>query len=275
MITFNSQYIENQVRERFERTFFSELTPPSKTEALNKEDLQKIECISIGCSDSFWGIRSSAMHKFWHTEMSTHWCGYTWCSLDLDFNELIKTDGWEDDLKQFSHIHTFYCTEQVSIDLISNFKKLANFGLSGMDISDWSFLTGFQNLYTVSLNRCGSDGNQAVKFLCNLYGTQKHHPARNDTVQFIGVTCMSVDDLTPFVRIGDSLHLCELNLSNNNISDISPLSGASVDTMILNNNDIEDITQFERSKIYWLDLDNNRLKPEDIRKTEDDNNIYL
>ena len=284
MVSFHSQYIENQVRERFERTAFREWTPPSGSQFLTQDDLLKIECISIGCSDKFWGIRSSAMHKFWQTEMSTYWCSFTWCSLDLDYNEMIKSDGWEDDLKLFSHIHTFYCAKQVPLELISSFKELANLGLSNMDIHDWSILTGFQNLYTISLNRCGSNGNQAIKCLCDLYMKQKENQKRlvpgnihvyTNELLFMAVAGMCVNDLTPFMHVGESLQLCELNLSNNAIKDISPLSGACVDTLILNNNEIENIDLFDRSRIYWINLDDNRLKQEDIVKNSDANSTYL
>ena len=55
----------------------------------------------------------------------------------------------------------------------------------------------------------------------------------------MAVAGMCVNDLTPFMHVGESLQLCELNLSNNVIRDISPLSGACVDTLILNKNEIE------------------------------------
>ena len=134
MVSFNSRYVENQVREILRRTIFpgAGRMPLLEAQVLTHECLTKIEYITIGCDVR--DIRGSAMHNFWQTEMSTPWCSFTWCSLNLDYDELIKSDGWVDDLKQFSHIHTFYCAKQVPYDLISNFKNVQNFGLSDMDI---------------------------------------------------------------------------------------------------------------------------------------------
>ena len=66
----------------------------------------------------------------------------------------------------------------------------------------------------------------------------------------------------------------ELNLSNNAISDISPLSGACVDTMILSNNEIKNIDRFEGATIEWLVLDGNQLGDEDIQKLSNANTVY-
>ena len=250
VLTFKSPHIEKRVRERLKT-----LEPLT----LTQEDLLQIECISI--SESYIGdIRCTAIIRIWDTEMSSYFCAYSWMSLNLDYRELIKTDGWEEDLKYFSHIHTFYCDAQIPPELFYYFTNLENLGLSNINISDWSFLLGFQILYTVSLDKCGSEGNQAIKNICELYAAQKEkgknkvRPEDIPLVSFVAVIGMGVNDLSPFKRLGEpfatSADLCELNLSNNAISDISPLSGFRIDTLILNDNTIsrreEDLAVAER-----------------------------
>ena len=279
MISFNSKYIENKVRKILGLTIFPGvgLKPVSDTQVIFQECLRDINCISIGCASSFWGIRDSKMHEFWQSEMSTPWNSFSWCSLDLDYDELITTDGWEDDLKLFSHIHTFYCAKQVPDELITIFKKLNNLELSDMDIRDWSILANFQHLYTVSLDNCGCEGNRAIEFLCDLYLSQIEEEKKlgnkdiSAYLSFMGVVGMCVNDLSPFARIGKSLQLDELNLSNNAIGDVSPLFGASVDTLILSNNEIENIDGFEFINTYWININGNRLNAEDMRKVENSN----
>ena len=260
MIVFKSQYIETTVRERLQ------IPEPAK---LTQDELIRIECISI--SKSYIGdIRSTAIIRIWYTEMSTYFSSYSWSSLNLNYNELIKTDGWEEDLRLFSHIHTFFCDEQVPRSIFNYFTELENLGLSNINISDWSFLSMFQNLYTISLNNCGCEGNQAVKFICELYAKQKEkgkgktRPEDIPHICFATITGMAINDITPFENTGEPfIHgqdLYELNLSNNMIDDVSPLTGICVNTLILNNNNIENIDDLNLSNTDSIYLKCNRIK---------------
>jgi hypothetical protein len=74
-------------------------------------------------------------------------------------------------------------------------------------------------------------------------------------------------------ELGELLNLCELNLSDNCITDILPLSGAYIDTLDLNNNDVDNLNEFDRSGMYWIYIENNRLKTEDISRINELNQL--
>jgi len=281
MITFINPYIEEKVWQVFEHSSWRGWKPPTRAKGISGEDLSKIECVTITNPGTI-SIRSSAITRIWDTDMSTHFMTLTWSSLELNYDELVKVDGYEDDLMMFSHIHSFYCDAPITIDVINSFSNLLNLGLSKMEISDWSFLLNLKNLYTISLNECGQNGNEAIEIICDLYAEQLitakqiqaescHVSADIDAVsyesranlEFIAVIDMCVDDLSPFMKAREPLVLWELNLSNNKIYDVSPLYGISVEDIHLINNNIEDLGK-AYSDIFIVHDDNNGLKQEDI-----------
>ena len=276
MITFSNEYIEKQVRE----TLFDMRKPSSETQELTQEHLSRIDCISIS-SSRIRDIRGTKLHNTWIENDGKYWRSFTWTSLNLDYRELIKTNGWEEDLKQFSRIHTLQIEEQVSIDFIRCFKHLGNLRLSKIDIPDWSFILDFIDLYSIVLDECGCNGNQAVKNICNLYAKQKEPEIRKERnsggeIDFIAVIGMNVNDLTPFMNLTEPMETWELNLSANEINDILPLSGIKVHVLILDDNNIESIEHLNLPDTQVLYINNNRIKPEDIiRKEKEKMDFYI
>jgi len=274
MVKFKSSYIESKVRNVFERTAWRRWTPPSKAEILTQDALSKIKCISIS-SKRIFDIRETHVLE-WYEPNGSYWTPFTWSSLNLNYNVLKNEVGWEDDLQHFSHIHTFYCDEQKASDSIYSFKKVKNLGLSNVVIKDWSFITKLKKLYSISLIECGDNGNQAVEHICSLICKQRERDI-GLPLCFIKVIGMQVCDLTPFksLRINeDPTQYCnpwELNLSNNEINDVSPLSGVSAGYLVLENNKIDKFEEFDRSNIYWIFIDGNYLNPEDLKDINDKN----
>lgn len=274
MIRFKSPYIEDKVRGCLRA---------SKTQILSHEDLLGISFVWIsGQTDDIFR-RSKTRNILSMNNDGGYWTGFKGLSLCLNFTELIKTDNWEDDLRQFSHIHTFCCENQVPqipSNLIGSFTKLRNLWLSNLDISDWSFITRLQDLSTIVLNCCGCEGNQAIRYICEVYSNQIDRVERENwpvPVDSIAVIGMRVSDLTPFRSIGErfknivnpphivdpltnAIELTELNFSYNSISDISPLSGLQARYLHLPCNEITHIEQLNLTGTLWLDLYGNRIK---------------
>jgi hypothetical protein len=248
MITFKSKYIEEKVREKLK---INE-TP------LTAEDLERINGFLINeetefCVPIVWFMDSSAYKM-------------TLPNLHLNYAEMLKTEGWEDDLRLFPHIKALYYYSQIPLDLINSFTKLNDLTLHEAEISDWSFLAGLRELRMIHLYKCGDGGNEALRNICKLQyeqaglfrRTRVDNPRKAlscNVLEHIAVNKMSISDLTPFRRA----NLKELDLSRNAISDISPLVEVSAHCLNMSCNKIEDISNL-RSASCLINLKHNKIK---------------
>jgi len=248
MITFKSKYIEEKVREKLK----------IEESALTSEDLERITGFLIDENTEFsvpivWSMDSSAYKM-------------TLPNLHLNYSEMIKAEGWEDDLRLFSHIQALYCFAQIPLDVIKCYTELIDLTLYKVEISDWSFLAGLNDLRMIFLYKCGDGGNEAIKHICKLQYEQAsffrrtrvedpHKSLSCNVLEYIAVIKMNINDLTPFRKA----RLIELDLSWNAIKDISPLSETTAYSISLRHNEIEDIKGLIFGS-FMLNLRHNKIK---------------
>jgi len=227
VIKLNSKYLEYRLRKTL---------GVSSAYFLKTEDLKHVNGIYIGDAED---IDSCAIPIYWQLDSTAF--KMTVPNFRLNYSELNMAEGWEEELKLFSHIRSFYCTQHVSSSVLNWYTNLNDLELSGANILDWSFLAKMMKLRNVILYECGSEGNQALKYLCDLYsaqialrnclGTENKIDPKNLLLENIAIIGMSVSSITPLMNVK---RLTELNLSFNAIKDISSLSKISAHCVVLN-----------------------------------------
>jgi hypothetical protein len=260
---FKNKYIEEKVREKLEIA----------ETALTTEDLEVINGFIIigdiveqgtatGSSGEEWTIIPVPIPWF----MDSTAFKMRLPKVTLNYNEMLLHGGWEEDLRLFMHIETLCCYSPIPLDLIGSFTKLTNLTLQEMEISDWSFLAGLNDLCMIHLYKCGKNGNDVIKYIGEIHAKQRaiFKQVRAEGVKDcllcnvldnIAVIKMNVSDLSPFANA----RFTELDLSWNAISEISALSETRAYCLTLSHNNIENIQALNLNN-YMLNLRHNKIK---------------
>lgn len=253
---FNSKYLEKTVRK----------TLKINGRELLKRDLRAITGIIINDTGAF------EIPIVWYMDSSAYAMAQP--NLVLSAAKLVKEKGWESDMLLFKNAKSFYCMIDIPLmGFIDKYTKLTDLQLMTVKtVTSWAFLRKMKSLHMVALYDCGPCGDEALSHLCSLYSAQserieayKRENADCNPLDFlnlrhldyIALTKMQVTDISPMAAIKD---LSELDLSWNEISDVSALANTEVYCLSLRHNEIGDVASLNINDTYMLNLRWNNIK---------------
>ena len=195
--------------------------------------------------------------------------------VNMFYNKSRSNGRWEDDLiTRCAHIKTLYIIAtkaQIDLNFLGEFKNLQELTVIHSNVSDWSFVERLMNLRNICVHACPNFDIKSLGVLAKKqqerYDNHVNQETEKNMTTFLQRPIRLENIYAKYCNISDISPLCtnlrdvtEINLSHNNIKDISSLTGIDVYYLTLRWNQIEDITALNDSKSYLVNLRHNQIK---------------
>jgi hypothetical protein len=215
------------------------------TDKMTEADLQKIIGIHVDYN------LNNDVHVPWSSDVQ---------AFQMKMPNLFITENMlnDEDMKLFPHITTFHSVvRSLTIKFLPAFPNLTGLYLYSAIIDDWSFLSKLYNLNKIYIRKCGDKGNKIVKMIADIrigqdMGIVPHGPVIDDVL----LNYLNITDISPMRGIRT---WTELNLSHNEIADVSPLTNSKVRYLRFKYNKLSDISPLENCGACLLNLRHNEV----------------
>ena len=170
----------------------------------------------------------------------------------LDITELDP--GWQESLTEFKNIKSLYFYTPVEdLSFIQSFTSLEELYIYHSPCTNWGFLSKLANIQMLYARKCP---NFDISVLDNIADLQSSHIGLTDKrLSCIYLAYCNITDLSVFRKFR---YIKELDLSHNNIEDVSPLENTSVYYLTLRWNKIKDISMLPFDS-YYMNLRHNEI----------------
>ena len=234
-------------------------------ELLTASDLELTEdSLKIVTGIHIWGKVTNNYSVPWQSTSSA----FKMTPVNLFITWDMVNDG---DLTLFSHIKALHAYGDASTSQderqvqLHFFPELRELYLYKVAVDNWAYLENMTFLKMLYLHKCDGDGNNILKHIASLRLIQKDiffgvaAPTERlmvPVLDHLSIIHMGVSDLSP---VDWTWNWDDVDLSYNEISDISPLENNAVYHLNLRWNKISDIKPLESSRNYYLNLRHNRI----------------